>query len=76
MSVAVTGTVVGYDVNTGKKLFTHVNRPVKLTDGTSSLPNARDTFSTDGKQYRVIGIRKGSTETYFEMDLQEEQPVG
>jgi hypothetical protein len=72
MNVEVTGTLVGYDVESGAKLFTHTNRPIRLSDKTSSLPHARDYFTVDGKHYQVIGVRQGSTEIFYEIDVREE----
>lgn len=72
MNVVVTGTLVGYDADSGLTLFTEVNRPIRLSDGTSSLPLARDIYYTGGKQYRVVGVRIGSTETHNEIDVREE----
>ena len=71
MSVEVTGTLVGYDADNGEKLFTHTNRPIRCLDKTSSLPLARGTFEANGKRYQVVGVRKSSTETYYEIDVRE-----
>jgi len=66
------GTVIGYDANSGKKLFEETNRATQLSDGTSALPKAGDKYENGGKCYRIKGIRKGSTETLCLMDVIEE----
>ena len=72
MNVVTTGTLVGYEGVSGQKLFTHMNRPIRLADGASSLPLARDIFIAGEKQYRVIGVRRTSTEILYEIDVREE----
>jgi uncharacterized protein (UPF0128 family) len=66
------GTVIGYDANSGKKLFEETNRATQLPDGASALPKAGDKYENGGKNYRIKGIRKGSTETLCLMDVIEE----
>ncbi len=76
MRVEITGTLVGYDADNGQKLFTQINRPVRLSDGTSSLPLAGDFFRTEEKQYQVVGVRRGSTESNCEIELREVSTKG
>lgn len=73
MKTVPSGTVVGYDVVSGKKLFTEKNRATRFPDQTDALPQANDLYHTlNGKTYRVVAVRKGSTETLCEMDVREE----
>jgi hypothetical protein len=74
MRIAVSGTLVGYDVTSGVTLFTEVNRVVRLNNSLCTLPKANDLYrpSSSDKQYRVIGVRKGSTEQLWEIDVREE----
>jgi hypothetical protein len=69
MSFEATGTLVGYDADNGEKLFTHNNRAILCNDKTSSLPLAGSTFEANGKRYQIVGVRKGSTEIYYEVDV-------
>ena len=55
-----------------KELFTVTNRATRFPDQTYALPCANDLYVVNGKKYRVVGIRKGSTETMCEMDVHEE----
>ena len=48
------------------------NRATRFPDQTYALPCANDLYVVNGKKYRVVGIRKGSTETMCEMDVHEE----
>lgn len=68
------GTIVGYDVESGKKLFTETNRATRFPDETDALPRAGDLYEVSGKNYRIVGVRKGSTERLCEVDVREEPP--
>jgi hypothetical protein len=73
MNTVPSGTVIGYDAVSGEKLFTETNRASRFPDQTGALPQANDLYQTStGKNYRVVGVRKGSTETQCEMDVREE----
>ena len=72
MNVETTGTLVGYDAESGEKLFTEMNRPVKATDKTSIFPLRGDSYYTGGKKYRVVGVRRSSTEAHYEIDVRED----
>ena len=72
MATIPSGTIVGYDSGSGKELFTVTNRATRFPDQTYALPCANDLYVVNGKKYRVVGIRKGSTETMCEMDVHEE----
>lgn len=69
MNVEITGTLVGYDADSGEKLFTEVNRLLKAADKTSTLPLPEDSYFTGGKNYRVVGVRRSSTEAHYEIDV-------
>ena len=64
-------TVIGYDVDTGKELFVWPNVAPRHTDGTGALPHADQSLEHDGRQYVVIGVREGSTETLWKIDVRE-----
>jgi len=66
------GVVVAYDCISGIELFTEPNRAVRLLDQTDALPKANDLFEHSGKNYFIVGVRKGSTETLCEIDVREE----
>ena len=66
-------TVVGYNVDSGKEVFTWRHVAPKNYDGTGGLPNAGRILEHNGKSYRVIGVRQGSTETLWEIDVPEER---
>ena len=73
MNTVPVGTIVGYDDVSGDKLFTETNRITRFPDQTDALPQANDLYETlNGKTYRVVGVRKGSTATRCEIDLREE----
>jgi len=72
MKAVPSGTIIGYDVLSGQKLFTEPNRATRLTDQTDALPKANDLYTASGKRYRVVGVRAGSTETLCEIDVREE----
>jgi hypothetical protein len=72
MNVVRTGTLIGYDADSGTNLFTHSNRPVSRSDNRSALPIARDIFHVNGNRYRAVGVRVGSTATNYEIDVREE----
>lgn len=72
MTTVNTGTLIGYEVGSGTKLFTEANRPITMNDGTSSLPRPNDIYITGRKRYRVISIRRTSTQALYEMDVQVE----
>jgi hypothetical protein len=71
-NTAPSGTIVGYDVGSGEKLFTETDRATRLSDQTDALPCANDLYTVNGKSYRVVGVRKGSTVTLCEIDVREE----
>jgi hypothetical protein len=66
------GTIVGYDFKSGKKLFTEPNRVTRFPDQTLALPHADDLYLSNGKNYRVVGVRAGSTEIAWEIEVREE----
>jgi len=70
--IARTGTIVGYDAESGEKLFTHVNREVER-NGISTLPYAGGFHDSYDKRYRVVRVRAGSTEELYEIDVKEEK---
>jgi len=72
MKTVPAGILIAYDADTGKKLFTELNRATRWPDGTSSLPHARALYLHDNKNYRIVGVREGSTETIWEIDVHEE----
>lgn len=72
MPIVQSGTVIGYDAATGAELFVHPNRAIRLTDGSSSLPIAGTIYAFYDKRYRVLGVRVGSTETVYKIDVEEE----
>jgi hypothetical protein len=73
MNTVPSGTLIGYDADSGEKLFTETNRATRFPDQTNALPQANGLYNTlDGKTYRVVGVRKGSTEILCEMDVREE----
>jgi hypothetical protein len=72
MKTVPSGTIVGYDAASGEKLFTETNRATRFPDQTTALPHANDLYSTEGKTYRIVGVRKDSTETQYEIDVVEE----
>jgi hypothetical protein len=48
-----------------------------MNDEPTTLPTANGLYDTlDGKAYRVVGVRKGSTEFLYEIDVQEEPRGG
>ena len=71
MKTVPAGILIAYDADTGKKLFTELNRATRWPDGTSSLPHARALYLHDNN-YRIVGVREGSTETIWEIDVREE----
>jgi hypothetical protein len=67
------GTIIGYDSVTGEKLFTDTNRATRLNDEPDTLPRENDTYrALNDKVYRVVGVRKGSTELQCEIDVRED----
>ncbi len=72
MNTAPSGAIVGYEVISGEKLFTEANRVTRFPDGTSALPYANLLYTVNDKTYRVVGVRKGSTEMVCEIDVREE----
>jgi hypothetical protein len=73
MNTVPTHTVIGYDADSGKKLFTEANRASRTAQEPDTLPRANHVYvAGNGKTYRVIGVRKGSTETLVEIDVREE----
>jgi hypothetical protein len=67
------GTVIGYDADSGEKLFTEINRATRRSDQTITLPQVNEIHIFNGKTYRIVGVRKGSTETLCEIDVREER---
>jgi hypothetical protein len=76
MNTVPSGTVIGYDVVSGKELFSERNRATRFPDQTSALPKPNDTYTVDGKNYRIIGVRADSTELVYKIDVREEEPSG
>lgn len=72
MGTVQTVTMIGYDAESGEVLFTYSNMPSKSHDGKYNLPGAGQLINHNDRIYRVIGVRKTSTETNWELDLQEE----
>jgi hypothetical protein len=72
MGTAQTATMIGYDVESGKVLFTYSNMPSRSYDGKCNLPGAGQLIEHNDRIYRIVGVRKTSTETNWELDLQEE----
>ena len=72
MKTVPAGILIAYDADTGKKLFSELNRATRWPDGTDALPNAQSFYAHDNKNYRVVGVREGSTETLCEIDVREE----
>jgi hypothetical protein len=71
--IVPSGTVISYDAASGVKLFAEINRPIRTNDEPNTLPIANSLYDTlDGKTYRVVGVRKGSTELLCEIDVREE----
>lgn len=62
-------TIVGYDVDSGKELFTHQSVPVRDWRGNSNLPQANQIYKTNFNDFHVIGVRRRSTEELWEIDL-------
>ena len=74
--IVSSGTVIGYDAVSGVKLFTEINRPIRMNDEPNTLPIANSLYDTlGGKTYRVVGVRKASTELLCEIDVREEPPA-
>lgn len=76
MNTVPSGTVIGYDAVSGEELFTEKNRATRFPDQTDALPQANDLYkASNGKTYRVVGVRKSSTEMTCEIDVREEPPT-
>jgi hypothetical protein len=72
MRTVPSGTVIGYDVVSGDKLFTETNRATRFPDQTFALPHVNDLYITNGKTYRVVRVRPDSTEILYKIDVREE----
>ncbi len=72
MPTVPTTTIVGYDVDSGKQLFTHPNVPVRDYKGNSSLPRVNQIYKSSFNDYLVIRVRRSSTETLWEIDVRVE----
>jgi hypothetical protein len=72
MGTVPSGTVIGYDVVSGDKLFSETNRATRFPDQTSALPHVNDLYVTNGKTYRVVRVRPDSTEMLYKIDVREE----
>jgi hypothetical protein len=72
MRTVPSGTIVGYDAASGERLFTEANRATRFPDQTLALPHANNLYTAGDKTYRIAGVRKGSTETRWEIDVIEE----
>jgi hypothetical protein len=72
MNTVPAGTVIGYDADSGEKLFTEINRATRRSDQTITLPQVNEIHTFNGKTYRIVGVRKGSIETLCEIDVREE----
>ena len=72
MNTVPSGTLVAYDVETGLKLFIETNRATRFPDQSSTLPAQGQLYVHDGMNYRIVGVRKTSTETRYEVDVREE----
>jgi hypothetical protein len=68
-----TQTVVGYDVNSGKKLFTDVTRASRSVREPETLSRAKQLYIRGDKKYRVIHVRDGCAEGFVEIAVNEEQ---
>lgn len=68
---ATTATIIGYDVDTKKKAFTVVNFVTRFPDGKLALPSAGEHHEFDGKNYFIVGVLEGSTESFCEVDVRE-----
>jgi len=71
-NTVLVGTIVGYDFKSGKKLFTETNRVTRFSNQALALPHADDLYLSSGKNYRVVGVRAGSTEAAWEIEVREE----
>jgi hypothetical protein len=72
MKTVPPGTIIGYDVVSGDKLFTETNRATRFPDRTYALPRANDSYTVNGKTYRVVSVRSDSTEILYKIDVREE----
>jgi hypothetical protein len=68
------GTIIAYDYVSGQKLFTETNRATRFPDQTDALPQENHLYAYNGKDYRILGVRKGSTEALCEIEVREEPP--
>jgi hypothetical protein len=72
MKTVPPGTIIGYDVVSGDKLFTETNRATRFPDRTYALPHANDSYTVNGKTYRIVSVRSDSTEILYKIDVREE----
>jgi hypothetical protein len=72
MRTTETATVIGYDADSGKQLFVYPNCVTHDFRGANALPHKGQTFESHGKTYRIVGVRKSSTFTKWEVDVREE----
>lgn len=72
MKTVLPGTIIGYDVVSGHKLFTDTNRATRFPDQTYALPLTNDNYTVNGKTYRVVSVHSDSTEILYKIDVLEE----
>ena len=72
MKTVPSGTIIGYDVVSGDKLFTETNRATRFPDQTSALPHPNDSYTVNGKTYRIVSVRPDSTEILYKIVVREE----
>jgi hypothetical protein len=68
-------TVIGYDADTGKRLFTLEGFVSRDDYGVPRLPQCGQPLRHDGKKYHVVGVRKHSRPgALWQVDLREAPP--
>ena len=72
MNTVPSGTIIGYDAESGDESFIERNRATRCPDQTSALPHANDSYLTNGKTYRIVGVRSDSTQAMYKMDVRQE----
>ena len=72
MKIAPTATIIGYDVDSGKELFTHPNVLIRNYEGIHTLPGSGQIYKSRLNTYRVIGVRQDSTEALCKIDVRPE----
>jgi hypothetical protein len=73
MNIPSTQTVVGYDVNSGKRLFTEVTHASRTVLEPENLPRAKQLYIRGNRKYRVIHVRDGCAEGFVEIAVNEEE---